>query len=139
MHKIKAKKCTLPILGQLLSFIPQEFVKNSVQQFQFDKWYKQVMSWDQFVFMFYGVLTGCSTLREIIKNFMLMGEELIHCHILKVPKRSSISDANAKRNSQVFGHLYMQLYHHYKKFTCSPWHILSQYQFVYHTIHDGCY
>ena len=110
------KKCSTPILGQLLSFIPQELVKNSIETFHTNKWYKKVMFWDQFVFMLYGVLTGCSSLREIIKNFLLMGNDLASCLVFKVPKRSSISDANAKRDSQVFGHLYMQLYEYYKKY-----------------------
>ena len=116
MPKITANNCSQPILGQLLSFIPRDLFKNSVQEYESDKWYKKVKSWDQFVFMFYGVLTGSSTLREIIKNFMLMGDKLVHCGIFSVPKRSSVSDANANRNPEVFGHLYRQLYAFYKKY-----------------------
>lgn len=116
MGKFTTEKCSVPILGQLLAFIPEELVKKSVHAYQSNKWYKKVMFWDQFVFMFYGVLTGCSSLREIIKNFLLMGNDLFSCHILKVPKRSSISDANAKRGPEIFGFLYMQLYQYYKKY-----------------------
>lgn len=116
MGTIKSKVSSQPILGQLLSFIPRELFKKSVEAYSSDKWYKKVKAWDQFVFVFYGVLTGCSTLREIIKNFMLMGDKLVHCGVFNVPKRSSVSDANAKRDSQVFGHFYMQLYHHYKNY-----------------------
>lgn len=81
MGKNTANKCSLPILGQLLSFIPKELFKQSVEEYQSDKWYKKVKAWDQFVFMLYGVLTGSSTLREIIKNFRLMGDKLNHCGI----------------------------------------------------------
>ncbi len=116
MDKFNANKCTLPILGQLLSFIPRDLFKDSVQYYQSNKWYKRVMAWDQFVFMLYGVLTGSATLREIIKNFMLFGDKLIHCGLFNVPKRSSISDANANRNPEVFGSVYMQLYAYYKKY-----------------------
>lgn len=116
MGKNTANKCSLPILGQLLSFIPRELFKESVEEYRSDKWYKQVRTWDQFVFMLYGVLTGSSTLREIIKNFMLMGDKLNHCGIFRVPKRSSVSDANSRRGADVFGHLYMLLYGHYKEY-----------------------
>jgi hypothetical protein len=116
MSKNKSNISSRPILGQLLSFIPQELFKQSVSNYSSDKWYKKVRTWDQFVFIFYGVLTGCSTLREIIKNFMLMGDKLVHCGIFSVPKRSSVSDANAKRNADVFGHFYMQLYAYYKDY-----------------------
>lgn len=108
--------CSQPILGQLLSFIPRDLFKKSVQEYESDKWYKKVKTWDQFVFIFYGVLTGSSTLREIIKNFMLMGDKLVHSGIFNVPKRSSVSDANINRNPEVFGYLYMLLYSYYKKY-----------------------
>lgn len=116
MSKIKSNISSQPILGQLLSFLPRELFRKSVEVYSSDKWYKQVRAWDQFVFVFYGVLTGCSTLREIIRNFMLLGDKLVHCGIFRIPKRSSVSDANAKRDSQVFGHFYMQLYYHYKEY-----------------------
>src|SRR5690554_1756508 len=91
-----------PILGQLLSFIPKEVFKGCVVEEKSDKWYKQVKTWDHFVFMAYGVLTGSSSLREIIKNFTLFGSNLRHCGIFLIPRRSSISDANSRRNSSVF-------------------------------------
>ena len=116
MDASKLNKSSQPILGQLLSFIPRELFRQSVEVFGSDKWYKKVKTWDQFVFMFYGVLTGSSTLREIIKNFMLMGEKLAHCGIFRVPRRSSVSDANAKRDAQVFGYFYMHLYLYYKRY-----------------------
>jgi hypothetical protein len=116
MHVIKVENCSQPILGQLLSFIPRELVKKSVEEHSSDKWFKQVKTWDHFVFMFYAVLTGSSTIREVIKNFMLMGDKLVHCGIFKIPKRSTISDANAKRSSDVFGYIYSALYHYHKKY-----------------------
>jgi len=85
-------------------------------EYNSDKWYKKVKTWDQFVFMFYAVLTGGSSIREVMKNFMLMGDKLTHCGIFNVPRRSSISDANANRGASVFGHLYLQLYKHYKSY-----------------------
>ena len=114
MRASKPKMSSQPILGQLLSFIPRELFMQSVETYQSDKWYKRVKTWDQFVFLCYGVLTGSSTIREIIKNFMLLGGKLAHCGIFRVPKRSSISDANGKRNADVFGHIYRQLYQYYK-------------------------
>src|SRR5690606_24349123 len=105
-----------PILGQLLSFIPKEVFKGCVVEEKSDKWYKQVKTWDHFVFMAYGVLTGSSSLREIIKNFTLFGSNLRHCGIFLTPRRSSISDANSRRNSSVFGLLYIRLYAHYQQY-----------------------
>lgn len=97
-----------------MSFVPRELFAQSVASYQSDKWYKRVKTWDQFVFLCYGVLTGSSTLREIIKNFTLMGGKLAHCGVFSVPRRSSVSDANGKRNPGVFGDFYLRLYRHYK-------------------------
>jgi len=114
MDKSTLQSCGLPILGQLLSLIPSKVFKSGVSAYQSDKWYKQVRTWDQFVFLFYGILTGSSSLREIEKNFMLLGDKLAHCGLTKIPRRSSISDANAGRKADVFGHIYLGLYHHYQ-------------------------
>lgn len=51
MSKSTSNYCGQPVLGQLLSFIPAYIFKESVQQYQSDKWYKRVKAWDQFVFM----------------------------------------------------------------------------------------
>jgi Domain of unknown function (DUF4372)/Transposase DDE domain len=105
----------LPIIAQLLQFLPQEVFKKTIEEQQSDRYYKKVKTWDQLVFMLYAVLTKCSTLREVIQNFLLLGGKLSYCRLTQVPKRSSISDANAKRKSNVFGSLYMALYLHYKE------------------------
>lgn len=55
-------------------------------------------------------------MREVIANFALMGNRLVHCGIFNVPCRSTLSDANAKRGSGVFGLLYEKLYDHYKPY-----------------------
>lgn len=114
MAKSNPFSCSYPVLGQLLSFIPREIFKESVQQYQSNKWYKKLRSWDHFVFMFFATLTGSSTIREVIKNFTLMGDKLHHCGLSCIPKRSTISDANAHRQADMFGHLYLRLYDRYK-------------------------
>lgn len=104
-----------PILGQLLNYIPKEIFSQSVSAYSSDDVHRTVSSWDQFTFMFYGILTGSSTLREIIKGFALFGDKLAHCGIKSIPARSSVSDANRDRNADVFGDLYIRLYSHYKR------------------------
>lgn len=125
MSKDKNLYAGLPIIAQLLQFLPQEVVKKTIEGQQSDRYYKKVKTWDQLVFMLYAVLTKSSTLREVIQNFLLLGGKLSYCGLTQIPKRSSISDANAKRKSNVFGSLYMALYLHYKEllsdsYLCMP-------------------
>jgi len=111
-----------PIFGQLLSYIPKEIFNSCVSIHNSEAAHKTVSTWDQFTFMFYGVLTGSATLREIAKNFALFGSNLAHCGIATIPARSSISDANRNRGAAVFGTLHTKLYLHYKPyFSDSPY------------------
>jgi hypothetical protein len=66
--------------------------------------------------MSYGIWTGSSTLREIYRNFEMMGDKITQLGLAKIPARSSISDANRDRDSNVFGQLYIQLYIYFKSF-----------------------
>ncbi|HFD31443.1 MAG TPA: DUF4372 domain-containing protein, partial [Gammaproteobacteria bacterium] len=65
--KVNPFSSSYPILGQLLSFIPREVFKKCVVETRSDKWYKKLKTWDHFVFMFYAVLTGGSSIREVVK------------------------------------------------------------------------
>lgn len=103
-----------PILGQLLNYIPKEIFAQSVSAYSSDDAHRTVSSWDQFTFMFYGILTGSATLREIAKGFAIFGHKLAHCGIKSIPARSSISDANRDRNADMFGDFYMRLYRYYQ-------------------------
>lgn len=98
-----------PFLGQLLNYIPKDLFQLVALKHNSDFAHGTVSTWDQFVFIFYGVLTGCGGIREIGLNLELMGEGLAHCGVTKVPARSSISDANRERSADVFGSLYLEL------------------------------
>lgn len=114
MNKDNTPYKGIPILGQLLSLFPKKIFDNCVIEADADQAHSTVSTWSQFVFMTYGILTGSSSLREIHKNFELLGDKIIHVGLTKIPARSSVSDANRDRNSSVFGKIYIQLYVHFK-------------------------
>lgn len=105
-----------PIISQLLSFIPEEIIRNNVSDNKSDRYYKKFKTKDHLVCMLYGVLTKSSTLREICKNILFLGKKLMYCGISNAPKRSTFSDANNKRDSSVFGSIYYDLYAHHKQY-----------------------
>jgi hypothetical protein len=98
-----------PFLGQLLSFIPKNIFEMVALKHNSDLAHGTVSTWDQFVFIVYGVLTGTSTLREIGLNLAHMGDGLGQCGVNQIPARSSISDVNRDRSANVFGDLYLSL------------------------------
>lgn len=103
----------LPILGQILSFIPDSIFKEVVQEYKSDE-HKKFSTREHFICMLYAVLTRNSSLREVSKNIMLFGRKLFQLGVNNLPYRSTFSDANINRSHEVFASIYYRLYHHYK-------------------------
>ncbi len=62
----------------------------------------------------FGVLSGCTSLREIVMGLEAFGGKLNHLNIEKAPARSTLADANAKRASSVFAEIYKALSSRYR-------------------------
>lgn len=114
-----------PIICQLLSFIPKELVNQAVEEKQSDRYYKTMTSYKQLVFMLYGIIGKASSLTSLCKNLLFLDGKLSYLGINKLPPKSTLSDANINRKSDVFEHLYYLLLDHYKTdlkrgFVCLP-------------------
>jgi hypothetical protein len=94
--------------GQLLEGFPRGSFEKIVAEEGADKYSKGFRSWDQYVAMMYGHLSGCKSLRELETGFNAQAAH--HYHLGTRPiKRSTLSDTNAKRSSQLFGRVCEQL------------------------------
>lgn len=109
------------IIAQLLSMIPMDIFKQAVEEENADRYYKKLKSIDHFICMFYAVLTRNSSLREVCKNMTLIAKMLIPFGFCQLPARSTLSDANRKRNSSLFAVLYNKLYQHYRPVLKGNW------------------
>jgi len=69
----------------------------------------------QFVFMFYGILSQCRSLRCLCKNLLFLEGKLTYLGIKDLPVVSTLSDVNINRKSEVFERLYYLLLEYYKK------------------------
>lgn len=112
-QKIKAGQ---PIICQLLSLIPEEVFKGALEKTKANHYYKKMLAKDHFVCLFYAVITRNSSLREVCKQIVLLGNSLIYCGIKQIPRRSTFSDANKERSEKFFQQLYLNLYAHYKSY-----------------------
>jgi hypothetical protein len=70
----------------------------------------------QMVFILYGVISRCHSLRNLCKSLLFLEDKLCYLGINKLPASSTLSDANIKRNSDVFGSIYHNLYKHYSSY-----------------------
>lgn len=105
-----------PILCQLFSFIPEHLIGQAVALHKSDYYYKTMTTRKQLAFMLYGVVTRCHSLQSLCKSLLFLDNKLLYIGIDKLPPPSTLSDANIKRNSDVFAALYRLLYNHYKEY-----------------------
>ncbi|MEM6806509.1 MAG: IS4 family transposase [Bacteroidota bacterium] len=105
-----------PVICQLMSFIPKELVNQSVTQYQSDKGYTEMLTYRQLVFIMYGVISRCHSLSNLCKSLLFLENKLSYLDIRDLPAKSTLSDANKNRNSDVFGRLYQLLYTHYQSY-----------------------
>jgi hypothetical protein len=66
--------------------------------------------------MIYATLSGVSSLRELSTVMLACDGRISHLSLKHFPKRSTLSDANKKRSSEVFGVIYSFLYKRYAGF-----------------------
>ncbi len=105
-----------PVLCQLLSFIPSQIINSSVLDHQSDHYYKTMSTYRQLVFLLYGVISKCHSLRNLCKGLLFLKDKLCYLGINQLPAVSTLSDANINRKSDVFGSIYHSLYEHYKPY-----------------------
>ena len=104
-----------PIFCQLLSLIRPEIMQQSVDKFESDKYYKKMTTYKQLVFMLYGVINKQHSLTSLCKCSIFLQNKLSYVQINELPAKSTLSDANMNRDSEVFEDLYYSLLDYYKE------------------------
>lgn len=102
------------VFGQLVDLIDPTVISQAVRKAQTDRYYKRFQTWDHLVSMLFGVFAHCTSLREICGAMMGLKGKLEHFGLHRVPHRSTLSDANRKRTSEVFGLIYYGLVNRYR-------------------------
>ena len=102
------------IFSQILSLSSKNSLAPVFTKTQSDKWYKSIKGWDHYVTMMFAVLSGCTSLREIVMGLEAFEGKLNHLHMTNVPARSTLADANKNRDSAVFSQIYEQLSERYR-------------------------
>jgi hypothetical protein len=59
-------------------------------------------------------MNNCTSLREVTQGIAAYGDKLNHLGVTYTPPRSTLSEANARRDEGFFGELYNKLYKRYK-------------------------
>jgi hypothetical protein len=93
------------VFHDLLKRVPWDVFDEHVLTHGSDKHVRTLTTRDQFIALLYGQLSGASSLRDIVGGLESHAARLYHVggHVVK---RSTLSDANAQRPSEVFSSLF---------------------------------
>ena len=102
------------IFAQILSLSSRDSLAPVFRRTQANKWYKSIKGWDHYVTMMFAVLSGCTSLNEIVMGLDAFEGKLNHLNMVKAPPRSTLADANMNRESAVFSAIYADLSERYR-------------------------
>lgn len=104
-----------PLLGQILSFINHSEVLRISKEHGGEHYVKHFDAWHHLVSMLYAIIMRFDSLREIQTSMAAESRKLLHLGLTKIPRKSTISDANIRRPEKIFGEIYATLYDKYKE------------------------
>ncbi|MEG1157579.1 MAG: IS4 family transposase, partial [Acinetobacter sp.] len=76
---------------------------------------KKFDGYNHLVTLLFSNLAACDSLREVVVGMLSLANKLQHLGLNYIAKRSTLSDANKRRNSAFFAAIYSHLYHKYAK------------------------
>jgi len=105
-----------PIFSQLLKFIPKDSIVRIARDSKADHYSKRFNTYEHLVTMLYSIFNNCNSIREVTTGMLASEQRLAHLGIRYYPRRSTISDANIRRQAEVFEKIYFGLYKKYASF-----------------------
>ncbi|AUS05238.1 DUF4372 domain-containing protein [Pseudotamlana carrageenivorans] len=105
-----------PIIKQVLNFILPKDVHRTAKKHNSDRYTKKFTTYEHLATMVFTVISGCSSLREVSSIMLACEGKINHLGLTDFPKRSTLSDANRRRSSEVFADIYHLLYKRYHRF-----------------------
>lgn len=103
-----------PVYGQLIKSLNRAKIVEMSRQKGGERYVKSFDGYTHLLTMLFAVIMRFDSLREIETAMTAEVRKLAHLGIKKVPKRSTLSDANARRSEEFFEAVYRELYHRNK-------------------------
>ena len=102
-----------PIFSQLINLLDKDKIDKVAKKSGSDHYCKKFSTFQHLITMVYGVTSGCNSLREMCSGIVSYGDKIAHCKFDYSPRRSTISDANKRRDYTVFEKIYEDLVKQY--------------------------
>jgi hypothetical protein len=104
------------VFGQLINLIDSNIITDSAISMQSDHYVKRFKTKDHLISMLFCCFAKCTSLREVSGAMLGLSGKTKHFKLEHIPRKSTLADANKRRNSDVFGMIYNKLlkkYGHY--------------------------
>ena len=101
------------VFGQLISLIDDKIINTSVKECDSDRYTKKFTTKDHLISMLFCSFAKCNSLREISGAMLGLSGKTEHFKLKHIPKKSTLSDANKKRDVEVFEKIYHKLLQEY--------------------------
>ena len=101
------------VFGQLISLIDTKIISDASKACNADRYVKKFKTKDHLISMVFCSLAKCSSLREVSGAMLGLSGKTKHFQLEHIPKRSTLSDANQRRDAEVFGIIYNKLFRKY--------------------------
>lgn len=105
-----------PIFNQLLKFIDKSEIGKIAKKHDAERYVKKFTTYHHLVVMLFVAFEGYHSIRETILGLLANAHKLSHLGMSYLVRRSTFSEANGRRNSMVFGDIYMSTYRKHAPF-----------------------
>ena len=92
-----------PAYGQLINLLDRTGILEISRSNGGERYVKNFDVWHHLLIMLYAVIKRFDSLREITDSMFPEARKLAHLGISMMPRRSTLSDANARRSEAIFG------------------------------------
>ena len=100
--------------GQLIFLLDKAKILRFSRENGGERYVKHFDAWQHLVIMLYAVIKRFDSLREITDSMFPESRKFAHLGISMMPRRSTLSDANARRPESIFEAAYRDLYAAYR-------------------------
>ena len=98
-----------PAYGQLINLLDKEKILEISRSNGGERYVKHFDAWQHLLIMLYAIIKRFDSLREITDSMFPEARKLNHLGINMMPRRSTLSDANARRSELIFEKTYRSL------------------------------
>jgi len=97
-----------PLLTQLLFYLKDAKISKIARKYKAERYVKKFSTRQHLVIMLFSAFEGYNSLREVVLGILSNAHKLARLGLKDIVCRSTLSDANKRRSSAVFGEIKTQ-------------------------------